>query len=134
MKRSKRAGIGIAITAAICAAGMLLALPASGHKIRFDTSLQFKIDVLSDTQATYSGKIESPKGACERGRIVNVLQGGALIATTSTDLAGNWSVVGSKPPKGTDLTAFTPKKILVRNRKHRHKCAPDLATHKVTGP
>jgi len=113
---------------------LAIALPATAHKVRFETNLQFKIDVLSDTQATYSGKVEGPRASCEIGRIVNVTHAGAVIATTTTDLAGNWTVVGSKPPKGSDVTAFAPKKVLKKNRKHRHKCAADTATRKVTGP
>ena len=134
MKPRKRAGIGIAVAAAICAVGLLAALPAGAHKVGFATELQLKIDVLSDTQATYSGKIESPKARCEQGRLVNVFHAGVLIATATTDFAGNWSAVGSKPPKGDDVTAMAPRKILKKNGKHRHKCAADTATHKVPGP
>jgi hypothetical protein len=133
MKR-KRAAVGIGVTSAICAIGMLLALPASGHKVRFESSLQLKIDTLNDTQATFSGKIESPKARCEIGRLVNVFHAGVLIATATTDQAGSWTVVGSKPPKGNEVTAVAPKKVLKRNSKHRHKCAASTATRKVTGP
>lgn len=131
----KRNGIRLLALGGLAAAlALAIALPAGAHKIRFESSLQFKLDVLSDTQATYSGKIESPKAACEIGRPVNVSHAGAVIATTTTDFAGNWTVVGSKPPKGSDVTAFVPRKVLKKNRKHRHKCAPDVATRKVTGP
>jgi hypothetical protein len=131
----RRNGIRLVALGGLAAAvALAIALPAGAHKIRFETNLQFKIDVLSDTQVTYSGRIESPRATCEVGRIVNVTQAGAVIATTTTDFAGNWTVVDSKPPKGSDVTVFTPKKVLKKSRKHRHKCAPDTATRKVPGP
>jgi hypothetical protein len=124
----------VALGGLAVALALAITLPAGAHKVRFETNLQLKVDVLNDTQATYSGKIESPKASCEIGRTVNLIHAGAVIATATTDFAGNWTVLGSKPPKGSEVTAFTPRKVLKKNRKHRHKCAPDTATRKVTGP
>jgi hypothetical protein len=128
----KRSWIRLGVLASVMAAiGLAVALPASGHKVVYDTHLQFKIDTLNDTQDTFSGKVTSTRARCEVGRIVNVTHAGVTIATATTDLAGNWTVVGPRPPKGDDVTAFTPKKILKKNRKHRHRCAPDIQTHKA---
>jgi hypothetical protein len=128
----KRNGIRLAALALLAAAiGLAVALPAAGHKVVFDTNLQLKIETLSGTQDTFSGKVTSSRARCEIGRTVNVTHAGVTIATTTTDLAGNWTVVGPRPPKGADVTAFTPKKILKKNRKHRHRCAPDITTHKA---
>lgn len=131
MKRRKRAGIGIGVAVLVCAIGLIAALPASGHKVRFETNLQLKIDVLTDTTDTFSGKIESPRAACEIGRTIIVTHAGVTIATATTDLAGNWTVVGPRPPKTDDVTAFTPKKVLKKNRKHRHRCVADITTRKA---
>jgi hypothetical protein len=90
-----------------------------------------KIDTLNDTQDTFSGKVTSTRARCEAGRVVNVTHAGVTIATATTDLAGNWTVVGPRPPKGDDVTAFTPKKVLKKSRKHRHRCARDIVTHKA---
>jgi hypothetical protein len=67
---------------------------------------------LTDTTDTFSGKIESPRAACEIGRTIIVTHAGVTIATATTDPAGNWTVVGPRPPKNDDVTAFTPKKVL----------------------
>jgi hypothetical protein len=131
-RRRKRAGIGVAALAAvICAVGLALALPAAGHKVIFDTHLQLKIDTLNDTQDTFSGKVTSTRAACEVGRVVNVMHAAVTIATATTDAGGNWTVVGPRRPKNDDVTAFTPKKVLKKNRKHRHRCARDVVTHKA---
>jgi hypothetical protein len=111
--------------------GLVAALPAAGHKVTYDTHLQLKIDATSDTQDTYSGQVNSTRAACRAGRVVNVTHAGVTIATTTTDLAGNWTVIGPRPPKNDDVTAFVAKKILKKNRKHVHRCAADIQTHKA---
>jgi hypothetical protein len=131
MRRGKRLGVGIAAAAAVSAIGLVGVGPASAHKVRHDTNLQLRIEALNDTQDTFSGKVESQRDACERGRSIIVTHAGVTIATATTDLAGNWTVVGPRPPKRDDGTAFTPKKVLKKNRKHRHRCAADITTRKA---
>jgi hypothetical protein len=128
----KRNGIRVAALGLLTAAiGLAVILPAAGHRVVFPTNLQLKVDVLNDTQDTFSGKVESTRDRCEVGRVVNVTHAGVTIATTTTDLAGNWTVVGPRPPKRADVTAFSPKKVLKKNRRHRHRCAADIATRKA---
>ena len=129
MKRNRirLAALGVLVVSI----GMAMALPAVGHKVVYASHLQLKIDASSDTQDTFSGRVTSTRAACQAGRLVNVTHAGVTIATATTDLAGNWTVLGPRPPKNDDVTAFTPKKILVKNRKHRHRCAPDIQTHKA---
>jgi hypothetical protein len=129
MKRNRIRLATVALLAAVAA--VAVALPASGHKVVYDTHLQLKIDVTNDTQDTFSGKVTSTRPACEVGRLVNVTHAGVTIATATTDLAGNWTVVGPRPPKNDDVTAFVPKKVLKKNRKHRHRCGPDTQTHRA---
>jgi hypothetical protein len=136
MNRSGR-GLGIKLTAmvvAACALGLALALPAVGHKVVFPTNLQLKIDTINDTTDQFSGKVTSTKPACTRGRTITVAQAGVPIATAVSNFAGDWVATGPKVPKNIDVTATTPKKILKKNKKHRHKCAPAATTRKATGP
>jgi hypothetical protein len=128
----KRNSIRLAALAALAVSiGLGAAFPAAGHKVVYDTHLQLKIDTLSETQDTFSGQVNSQRAACRAGRLVSVTHAGVTIATATTDLAGNWTVVGPRPPKNDDVTAFVPKKVLVKNRKHRHRCAPDISAHKA---
>jgi hypothetical protein len=121
-----------AVAVAACALGLAMAaLPAAGHKVAFDTHLQLKMNTLSDAQDTFSGKVTSTRARCVTGRVVNVIHAGVTIATATTDPAGNWTVVGPRPPKGDAVTAFTPKKVLKKSRKHRHRCARAVVTHKA---
>jgi len=111
--------------------GLAIALPASGHKITYATNLQLKLDTLNDTTEQYSGKVTSTKAACKAGRTITVAAAGAPVATTVSNASGDWVVTGPVPAKGTIITASTPKKFLVRNKKHRHKCGPASTTHRA---
>jgi hypothetical protein len=123
-----------AVAAAVCALGLALALPAVGHKIVYPTNLQLKIDTINDTTDQFSGKVTSPKPACTRGRTITVSQAGVAIATAVSNFNGDWVATGPKVPKNIDVTAFTPKKILKKNKKHRHKCRAAATIRKATGP
>ena len=128
--RRNRIRLAVLGTLALAVA-LALALPAAGHKVAYDSHLQLKIDATSDTQDTFSGKLSSTRAACQVGRLVNVTHAGVTIATATTDAAGNWTVLGPRPPKNDDVTAFAPKKVLKKNRKHRHRCAAATSTHKA---
>jgi hypothetical protein len=116
---------------AVCAIALALALPALGHKITYSTNLQLKADTLNDTTEQYSGKVTSTKGACKPGRTIIVTAAGAPVGTTVSNAAGDWVLTGPVPAKGTIITASTPKKFLVRTKKHRHKCGPASTTHRA---
>jgi hypothetical protein len=122
------------LAAGVCALVLALTPLASGHKVKYPTGLQLKIDSVDTATAQYSGKVSSTRGACVVARTINVSANGVLLATTFSNIAGDWNVTGPKQAKGTEVTAFTPKKILKKNRKHRHKCAAALNTRKAPGP
>jgi hypothetical protein len=124
----------VVLAVAVCAIVLAVALPAIGHKVKYPTNLQLKIDTISDATAQYSGKVTSTKGACIVGRTITVTQAGVPIAATVSNAAGDWAVLGPKALKNTDITASTPKKILKKNSKHRHKCAAAATTRKAPGP
>jgi hypothetical protein len=134
MKRRGR-GLGFKLAAAVGAIGALglaTALQASGHTNLIDTRLQqFKIEVVNDTTDNYSGRVVNGPPKCLRGRIINITHNGVLIATAVTDASGNFTVTGPRPPKGDDVVATLTKKILKKNRKHRHKCLRDAVTRKA---
>jgi hypothetical protein len=134
MKRSgRRSGLRLtAVFAGICALGLVTALQASGHKNVIESKLlQFKIEIVNDTTDNYSGRVQSDKAKCVTGRVINITHNGVLIATATTDAAGNFTVTGPRPPKGDDVVATLTKKILKKNRKHRHKCTRDVVTRKA---
>jgi hypothetical protein len=139
MNRITRKGKGFGIRlatagVAVCAIALALALPAIGHKVIYPTNLQLKIDSVNTTTDQYSGKVTSTRAACTVGRAITVSVAGVPIATTFSNLAGDWAVLGPTQPRGVDVTAFTPKKILKKNRRHRHRCAAALTTRKTPGP
>jgi hypothetical protein len=122
----------VAAVVAAFAIGLATALQASGHKLLIDSGLQkVKIDIVNDTTDNFSGRVQSDRTACMVGRSINVTHNGVLIATAITDAAGNYSVNGPRPSKGDDVVATMPKKVLKKNRKHRHRCARDVVTRKA---
>jgi hypothetical protein len=123
-----------ALALAVCAIVLAVAIPAIGHKVKYPTNLQLKIDTVNDTTDQFSGKVTSTKGACVVGRTITVFVAGAPVAVTVSNVAGDWAVTGPTAPQNTDVTATTPRKILKKNRKHRHKCAAAATTRKATGP
>lgn len=127
--RRKRFGIALA---AICVLGSGLALQgALAHKVTFDSNLQLKVDSIDASTSSYSGKVTSTRGACEAGRPVTVTANGTVIASATTVVGGSWSASGPVQAKNTTVIATIPRKILKRNKKHKHKCAPDSAQRKV---
>ena len=132
MKRTgKRLGVGISAAAAVGAIGLIAVAPASAHKIAFDTNLQLKLDKLNETTEQYSGKVTSNRGKCRIDRTVNVSQSGVFVGATISNFAGDWILTGPVPPKGATVTAFVPRKILKKNKKHRHKCKPAITSRKA---
>ena len=116
----------------VCALGLALCLQAAlAHKVTYSSSLQLKDDPLTDTTTQYSGKVSSIKGACEVGRPVTVTANGTVVATATSVIGGGWSASGPRQVKGTTLIATIPRKILVRNKKHRHKCTAAAAQRRA---
>jgi hypothetical protein len=129
MKRSRmglRARFGVPV--AVC--GLVAALSAGAavaHKVSYDNNLQLKITKIDDATSQYSGKVTSTRGACEVGRPVTVSVNGAVIASGTSVVGGAWSASGPAQPKSTTVIATIPRKILKRNKKHKHKCKPASA-------
>ena len=124
----------LAIVGVVSAIGLAVALPASGHKVAFDTSLTLRLDTLNDTTEQYSGKVRSEKAGCEAGRKITVSQSGVPVGTTVSNSGGDWVLTGAVPPKGAQITVSTPKKILKKNKKHKHKCKAASLSRKANGP
>lgn len=111
---------------------VLMAGTAGAHKRIVETNLQLKLDPSGNTVLPLSGKLTSERDRCEGGRTVNVTVNGALVATTTTLVNGDWfAQLSPRPAKGTTLIASTPGKFLKRSTKHRHKCASDFAERRV---
>lgn len=123
-------GKGIRVGALAAVGAVVVALSAGAalaHKVSFDSSLQLKLTKIDDATTQYSGKVSSTRGACEVGRPVTVTANGAVIASATSIVGGTWSASGPAQAKGTTVVATIPRKILKRNKKHRHKCRPASA-------
>jgi len=122
----------IAIGAAVAAVALAVSLPAAlGHKKKFDSNVQLKIDKSTGNTAVYSGKVTSDKGKCRNKRRIVLKVNGVVFATATTIPGGTWSVTAQKYPKGTFVLAKAKKRFLKKNRKHRHKCKPDITQKRV---
>jgi len=123
----KQTGAGRKAKVAIVSGALALSMglasqSASAHKVAFDNNLQLKQNALTDTTSQYSGKVTSTRGACKFRRSVTVRANGAVVAWALSIAGGAWSASGPTQVKGTTLIASIPRKILKKNKKHRHKC------------
>jgi hypothetical protein len=132
-RTSMRRVAALAVTVA-CAAVLLAATTAAASLTRVKTTV-----AITSTGATkFTGKVTSPKRACEKGRKVTLYrQMGArpLGANVSgypgyepqgndmTDADGNWEIVASEFfVEGTFRAAVAPKKITAGG--HSWLCSP----------
>jgi hypothetical protein len=128
-RRGRKFGIALA---AIGVVGSTLAIQgALAHKVTFDSNLQLKLDSNTETASQFSGKVTSTRAGCEVGRPVTLSVNGTPIAAATTVVGGSWSASGPGLPKGSTVIATIPRKVLKRNKKHRHKCAPDSAQRRA---
>jgi len=113
----------VALTASLSGA-------AQAHKLKSGSYLELKPTATSDTTIQYVGRVNSASKFCRAGRPVQLYVGGVLLTVVTTDRAGNWSVSGTLPPKGTEATAVIKRKVK-KKRRHRHSCGGDTLTKKA---
>ncbi len=111
-------------------ASVVFVAGATAHKAKFETSVTVKYDKPPKNdpyaKAAFNGSLSSAKARCEKNRTVNVLRREAngtetLIGSDITDLTGAWAIQPASVDPGTYF-AQTAKKVLRKNRKHRHIC------------
>jgi hypothetical protein len=81
------------------------------------------------TTTTYSGQVFGDR-FCREGRRVDIYVGGVFAAAVATDANGNFSVIGPKPPPGTEASAVAVKKMK-KTKKGKHICRAKTETKKV---
>jgi hypothetical protein len=124
----KRAGAAIA--AIVVVMSVVLVAAAAAHKVRFDTSATIKYDKPAKNdpyaKAAFKGNLTSAKARCEKNRTVSVYRREAngsetVIGSDATDVTGAWGMEPGSVAPGTYF-AHTAKKVLRKNKKHRHIC------------
>jgi hypothetical protein len=128
MKRSLRVAVTVALA---CAALAGLAVVAAAHTARFNSTVTISFQPGHGQESdTFSGKVVSVKGRCERHRKVNVrrrLEGpDALVGAALTDRDGHWEVHPASTPAGTYYAKAT-RKVLRHNSNHLHVCKPEIS-------
>ena len=121
--------------AAVAIASVAFVAEATAHKAKFDTTVTVKYDKPAKNdpyaKASFEGNLSSAKARCEKNRTVDVLRREAngtetLIGSDVTDLSGAWAIQPGSVIPGTYF-AVTAKKVLRKNRKHRHICRADVS-------
>jgi hypothetical protein len=130
----KRVGLVVLIG---CLAMVVLVAVGEAHKRGIKTSVRItKIEVLSDTQAKYTGTVRSKVRQCvdtRSVRLTHIIPGkDFLIGIAATDKSGNWMLTGPKPPKGDRVKARVSGLTYKKNRNHKHRCKS--GKHKRTSP
>jgi len=124
MRISRTCGVAIAIALALCVAGAAL---AHEKNIR-STVTGSAISGPGPREVTFFGKVSSPNEKCVKNRTVELYDQRTVaskIGETKADEDGNWKIVAPTARlRGTQYVQV-PKKTLVRNQRHRHKCKRD---------
>jgi hypothetical protein len=128
MKRSLRMVVAAALA---CSALAALAVVALAHTVRFDSTVTISFQRGHHNEAdTFSGRVISVKGACERHRTVAVkrrLDGpDALVGTDVTNRDGKWELQLASTPPGT-YYARARRKVLLHTANHLHVCKPAVS-------
>ncbi len=125
---------GIRITVAAIAAGVLglaVAVPAGGHKIRYDTNLQLKIEVLNDTPGHLLREDREPASRLRDRSLHQRHPCGRDDRNGDHGPGRQLDRDRAEAAEGRRRDRLSPKKVLKKNRKHRHRCAADIVTHKA---
>ena len=116
--------------AIVAMAGIVFTAGATAHKVKYDTAVTIKYDKPNKNdpyaKAAFDGSLSSDKARCEKNREVTVLRREADGSTTpigsaTSDATGAWSIQPGSVTAGTYYAA-TAKKVLRKNKKHRHVC------------
>lgn len=122
----------IAIAALATAAVLALTVgPAVAHKASYASTVNLQIKDIGNTANQYSGKITSIQPRCAHFRKVTITSSGGFIASTTSNINGDYSVLAAKVAQGIDVTATLSRKVLSKKKHHRHICLPAAATHKA---
>ena len=125
----KRAATLILALAAIMGVGLVGA--AAGHKVKYDSTVTAKFKKAGHdpyTQpARFEGTVDSEKLRCLKNRTVNLRLlatdgSSTVVASDVTDLNGAWVIQPASAPAAGTYFAEAAKKVLKKNRKHRHVC------------
>lgn len=130
MKRAATSTLAaLALVSAVFVAG------ADGHKARFDTTVTAKFNKPQKNDpypvANFDGAVSSTKLRCEKNRSVDLLLRASdgsttVVGSDLTDASGAWVIQPSSVSPGTYF-AETAKKVLRRDKKHRHVCKPGVS-------
>jgi hypothetical protein len=124
MRNLRTRGLALAGALALCVTGAALAHEA---KIR-STVTGHSRPGPGPREVTFSGKVSSPNEKRVKGRTVELFDlrtVASKVGETKADADGNWEIVAPTARlRGTQYVQV-PKKTLVRNERHRHKCKRD---------
>lgn len=102
---------------------------AGAHTVRYDSAItaKFKKETGKDP-ATFDGTVTSSVPRCAGTRKVDLRRLAAdgsstVIANAVTDATGTWTIQRSTTVAPGTYVAEATKKVLRKNKKHRHICA-----------
>jgi hypothetical protein len=109
--------VGLAVIGA-CMVGIAVA-----HTKYFTTTMVARFDP-EGTGGTYSGRVVSPKQACEASRKVTITDNREhVLGQGSSNSKGDFSFHGRTPPASGAVEAEAKiKRIKPRTRRHKHYC------------
>ena len=122
----RRLGTGLIATTLISG---VVAAGAAGHTVRYDSVVTAKFDKQAKI---FDGAVESAKRGCAKNRSVTLRLRAAdgsstVVGTDVTDALGAWVVTSTSEPTPGTYFAEATKKVVRKNKNHRHVCAPAVS-------
>lgn len=105
---------------------------ADGHTSAYDSTVTAKLKKNGKDADSFYGNVDSTTLRCEMDRIVNLRLRAAsgpstLVGTDVTDSVGDWEVLLTEDAAPGTYYAVAAKKVLRKNKKHRHVCTRVLS-------
>ena len=121
--------LGTLMLATVALMSVVFVAGAAGHRVKFESTVTAKFD--KQTNA-FDGAVASPKPGCVTGRTVNLRMRATdgsttVVGTAVTDSTGAWVIQPTSAPAAGTYFAEAAKKVLRKNTKHRHVCAPAVS-------
>lgn len=106
----KRPAISVSLIAALV---LVLFAGGAAAPAQAKDSVSVKAEAAGSGQATYSGKVQSGRSKCRKGRTVQIYHDSDppfFIGETETDADGKYSYTGISPPSGDRVFVVVKKK------------------------
>jgi hypothetical protein len=117
------------VLATVALVSVVFVAGAAAHRVKFESTVTAKFDKQANA---FDGTVASAKRGCVTTRTVNLTLRATdgsttVVGTAVTESNGAWVIKPASAPAAGTYFAEATKKVLRKNTKHRHVCAPAVS-------